>query len=186
MRSLDKIDSLCPGQIGVPRRRCWRARWRRGGPSLFEAADDPPDACALPHRERRTTANEREDQVDRPQIDPLTRVLGADDPLMRLRAEPFLLPATVGCRAGRRPRARTFPRLMRIADRDALGRARSGLGAHLRETGRRASQARQQDRQEHEAGLHDSESISQPKPQGPRMRIAAGSSGPPDLFLSTS
>jgi hypothetical protein len=38
-----------------------RARRCRRGSSLSEAADDPPDACALPHRERRTTAPERED-----------------------------------------------------------------------------------------------------------------------------
>jgi hypothetical protein len=32
---------------------------------LPDAADDPPDACALPHRERRTTANEEPVSLDR-------------------------------------------------------------------------------------------------------------------------
>src|SRR5690242_16124041 len=78
----------------------------------------------------------------------LTRVLRADDPVVRLRAEPFLSGAAVDSRAGRRPRARAFPRLMRLADHDALGRARGWLGAHAGELRRRAGEARQR---EHES-----------------------------------
>jgi hypothetical protein len=57
MRPLAKNRSAVPRSL---LRHLWprhaRARRHRRGSSLSEAADDPPDACALPHWERRTTA----------------------------------------------------------------------------------------------------------------------------------
>jgi hypothetical protein len=47
---------------------------------LPDAADDPPDACALPHRERRTTANERED--------PNCQKLGTQNPVRHCSPSP--------------------------------------------------------------------------------------------------